>query len=679
MSEKKKDSCTGLDINSLKRELRLKDAELSLLKDENKALKEKLKKSGSSIKEQAPLTSGTIAGFVLKNAADWIFVKNRQLEFVLVSSAVCKAIGVDEKKLLGRQEYDFFPAEADLLKSIDQQVLAGHLAEAEIHKIINREERVFHCLRVPVFSEDGQVDFICAISRDITEHRKIEHDYQHLFQKMRDGFAVHEIIFDQDGNAFDYRFIDVNPAFEKITGLSRDQLLGKSVLELMPETEKIWIERYARVAKTGISESFEEFSISLKKHFEVTAFRPAHGQFACICRDITEKIKEKKEKEKMEIEAAQSQKMESIGRLAGGVAHDFNNLIGIILGCVEMAIMKKKRGASIDTELEGIKTTAERSADLTRQLLAFARRQPIAPTNIDLSETVNGMLNMLRRLIGERIEIVFDPAREKMPIKFDIGQLNQVLANLCINARDAISGSGKIFISIGREKVDLEGAGVDGIPPGKYIFLKIEDTGIGIEEGALQHIFEPFYTTKKSAKGTGLGLATVYGIVSQNEGYIRVSSRKDSGTTFKILIPEGKPEIDKVKIEVAENDEMTGTGRILAVEDDENILDLIKKVLENFGYKVVTSTKPVEILKTVSDTKQKFDLLITDVVLPGMNGRELSESMQKLQPDLKILFISGYTADIISTHGLDSAKNFLQKPFHISGLAKAVKKALAKE
>lgn len=674
--EKNNESKVEQELESLKRSLRLKEAEISLLKDELKSLKK-----GQHSTQNALKVSQTLIDSVFINARDWIFVKNRDLKFELVNPAMCEALGIKQESLLGRSEYEFMPFEtAAELEKIDRRVLAGEQVEAEVRRQIGGEIKFFNCMRAPVYSDKGEVISICCIARDITSHRKIEQDYQHLFQQMLDGFAVHEIICNDEGEPIDYRFLDVNPAFEKLTGVKREDVIGRTVLEVFPETERIWIEKYGKVALHGSYEFFENYSVAVDKFFEVTAFRPAEGQFACIFQDITERKLAEAESEKIKNQLVQSQKMESIGRLAGGVAHDFNNLTGIIMGCAEMAIMKLKKGQSIDAELEGIKKTAERSADLTRQLLAFARKQPISPQIINLNAAIPEMLKMLHRLIGEDIELILEPKSDLKPVRFDPGQLNQILTNLCLNARDSIEGSGKITISICNENpentlpVTEQANDVNG-----YVCLEVCDTGSGIAEEVLNQIFEPFFTTKKTHKGTGLGLATVYGIVKQNQGIIKVASKLGTGTTFKIYIPAAEKE--PVPAEVIEkpvlSSDLSGKENILVVEDDEIILDLTRRILENFGYSVYVASRPKLGLAIIAEKKIRVDLLITDVVLPEMNGKELSQAVKSLNPEVKILYMSGYTADIIATHGIDSESNFLQKPFHMQMLAEKVKEVLA--
>ncbi len=634
---------------------------------------------------------------------------------------------------------------------------------------------------------------------DITAYRKAERDYKTLFREMLDGFALHEIICDASGEPADYRFLDINPAFERMTGLKRQDVLGKTVLQLLPGIERYWIETYGKVALTGEPALFANYSVELDKHFEVTAFRPAPNQFACIFADITESkraenalresearfkalhnasfggiaihhkgiilecnqglsaitgystdeligmnflllisettrdkvlnniisgsekpyetigvrknneeyplrsearnipykgesvrvvelrdITEQKlveaEKNNLEVQLSQAQKMESVGRLAGGVAHDFNNMLGVIRGYTEIALEQIDPAQPLFADLQEVYKAAERSSDLTRQLLTFARKQTIAPKVIDLNETVEEMLKMLRRLIGEDIELLWKPGKNLGPVKVDPSQIDQLLTNLCVNARDAISGVGKITIETAAASVcDAYCANHAEFVPGEYVLLAVSDNGCGMDKETLGHVFEPFFTTKEMGRGTGLGLASVYGMVKQNNGFINVYSEPGHGTTFKVYLSrvavESAPRPEKAPGQLDEN----GHETILLVEDERAILRMTTMMLTRLGYTVVAAATPGEAIRLANEYNGRIDLIITDVVMPEMNGRELAENLSSHYPDLKLLFMSGYTASVIAHHGvLDEGVHFIQKPFSARDLAAKVRKALKK-
>ena len=396
--------------------------------------------------------------------------------------------------------------------------------------------------------------------------------------------------------------------------------------------------------------------------------------------EIQDRKQAEEEKIQLEEQYRQAQRMESIGRLAGGVAHDYNNALTAIMGFTELAMMGADPAGPLHADLNQVLKAGRRAQDITRQLLAFARKQTIAPRVLDLNQTVESMLKMLRRLIGEDIDLVWLPGTNLWPVKMDPSQIDQILANLCVNARDAIIDVGKITIETGTKVFDTAYcADHVGFIPGEFALLALSDNGCGMDKEILDKIFEPFFTTKDVDKGTGLGLATVYGIVKQNNGFINVYSEPGKGTTIKIYLPryEGKP----VEIQ-GENTEKIPQGHgetILVVEDDLPILELAQKILEGLNYTVLIADTPKGAMGLVEEHTGKIHLLITDVIMPEMNGRELSEQLKSLSPDLKCIFMSGYTSNTIAHHGvLDEGVHFVQKPFSKRDLATIIRKVLDK-
>ncbi|MGA2225071.1 MAG: ATP-binding protein [Syntrophobacteraceae bacterium] len=370
--------------------------------------------------------------------------------------------------------------------------------------------------------------------------------------------------------------------------------------------------------------------------------------------------------------------MESVGRLAGGVAHDFNNMLGVIIGRAEMALEPDASTDKLQHNLNEILKAAQRSADLTRQLLAFARKQTAIPKILDLNDTISGTLKMLRRLIGEEIDLFWVPELDLWKVKIDPSQVDQILANLVVNARDAISGVGAITLRTENVVIDDSyGTEAPEFIPGEYVLLTIGDTGAGMSQEVRENIFEPFFTTKEVGEGTGLGLSTVYGVVKQNDGFIDVASEPGKGTTFKIYLPRFEAETTKVPPGEVAGKRPTGTETILLVEDDEAILNLGKMILEKLGYTVLAAQTPVHAINLVQEHPGDLHLLITDVVMPEMNGRELAERLNAFLPDLKCLYMSGYTADVIAHRGiLEEGVNFIRKPFGSDDLAAKVRQVL---
>jgi len=393
--------------------------------------------------------------------------------------------------------------------------------------------------------------------------------------------------------------------------------------------------------------------------------------------DITEKKRAEKEQEKMEAKLGQVHKMESIGRLAGGVAHDFNNMLSIIMGNVELALDEVDVDSPIRRMLDEIYTASERSSSLTRQLLAFARKQTIEPRLLDLNRVIDDMLRMLKRLIGEDIDLVWQPQKDIESVKIDPSQVDQVLANLCINARDAIGGVGKVTIETGEAVFDkMYCRDHPGSTPGRFVMICVRDNGAGMDRTTLDNLFEPFFTTKKG-QGSGLGLATVYGIVKQNDGFIHVCSEPGKGATFRLYFPSHESPVARAP---EKKDSPIVPGRsevILLVEDEAAILNMTQAMLERMGYQVTAAVGPIEALE-MARTLPAIDLLMTDMVMPEMNGRDLARNLIGRYPDLKCLFMSGYTENLIAHHGvLERGISFISKPFTRRGLSEKLREVLA--
>lgn len=380
----------------------------------------------------------------------------------------------------------------------------------------------------------------------------------------------------------------------------------------------------------------------------------------------------------LESQLQQAQKMESVGRLAGGVAHDFNNMLGVILGYTEMALDDVTQTQPIFSDLQEIGKAARRAADLTRQLLAFARKQTIIPKVLDLNETVQEMLKMLQRLIGENLDLVWLPCSELWKVKLDPSQIDQILANLCVNARDAIKGVGRVTIRTENVNVDRGWCEKNSdIVPGEFVLLSVSDDGCGMDRDVVNKVFEPFFTTKEVGKGTGLGLATVYGIVRQNSGFINVYSEPDKGTSFKIYLPRYLPSVSQIIQTTPSPDYVRGQETILLVEDESAILELTTIMLRRTGYTVLTASTPDEAIRLTREHSGRIDLLLTDVVMPRMNGRDLAEKLVSISSHLRCLFMSGYTTNIIAHQGVvDEGVHFIQKPFSMKELTAKVRGAL---
>ncbi|MCK5200582.1 MAG: response regulator, partial [Spirochaetales bacterium] len=364
--------------------------------------------------------------------------------------------------------------------------------------------------------------------------------------------------------------------------------------------------------------------------------------------------------------------------LAGGVAHDFNNMLGVILGCTELALNEVEPSQPVFASLQEIRMAAERSSDLTRKLLAFARRQPVEPKVLYLNGTVEGMLKILRRLIGEDVDLVWLPGSALWSVKIDPAQIDQILANLCVNARDAIVNVGRITIETGNIAIDeAYCAGQPGFVPGEYILLTVSDDGCGMNKETLDKLFEPFFTTKEVSKGTGLGLAMVYGIIKQNNGFISVHSEQGIGTTFRIYLPQYTGKTAQVQNEGTVKPVRRGHETILLVDDESAIRKTTAIMLERQGYTVLAADTPGEAIRLAREFTGQIHLLLTDVVMPKMKGRELAKNILIHHPKINCLFMSGYTADVITNNEvLDEDVYFIQKPFTIQDLADKVRQVM---
>ncbi len=539
----------------------------------------------------------------------------------------------------------------------------------------------------PILDIKGNIRGVVLIFRDVTEEYRVaealkasEEKYREIVEETGDLVAR----TDQNG-VFTY----VNRTAEKIFGITPLECLGKSAFDFIhPEDREKTREWFEACIKNQIRQSsFENRQVhqGTKETFQFLwtsnfLYDDTGKVFSVnnVAHDITEQRRAEQEKSKLEARLEHAQKMESIGQLAGGVAHDFNNMLAVILGHTELAMDELDPTQPLFSDLEEIRKAAERSAEITRQLLTFARKQAVIPRAIDLNETVEVMLKMLRRLIGEEIDLSWLPRTGTCLLKIDPVQIDQILANLCVNARDAIGGVGKITIETGQTTFDEEYCSRHGgFVPGKYVMLAVSDNGSGMDEETVTHIFEPFFTTKEIGEGTGLGLATVYGIVSQNNGFINVHSEPGRGTTFTIYFPLLTDVLDQTSNNL-EHSIIGGTETILLVEDELMIRDMTSRMLARMGYTVLSADTPANAIDLIGGHDAgHIDLLLTDVIMPGMNGCNLAEQLLEKQPGLTCLFMSGYTANVISKQGVfGEGVHFIQKPFSINQLATKIRAAL---
>ncbi|GAB6907705.1 hypothetical protein JCM12296A_35420 [Desulfosarcina cetonica] len=522
----------------------------------------------------------------------------------------------------------------------------------------------------PMLGANGTFEGMVATIEDITDKYRAEQNYLMLFREMLDGFALHEIICDDHGQPVDYRFLAVNPAFERITGLSAETLIGKTVLEILPNTEPHWIARYGRVALTGEAESFEDFSRELDRHFQVTAFRYAPNQFACIFEDITDR-------KQTEIRLQQAQKMESIGNLAGGIAHDFNNILFPIVGIAEILMEDLPPDSPEYQSVHEILKAALRGSDLVKQILAFSRQSEHKKIPMRIQQVLREVIKLCRATIPSNIEIALEVDQDCGLVMADPTQVHQIGMNLITNAYHAVEAAGgRITIRLKNARIAADDQMARSLPPGPYALLSIADTGIGISPAVMDKIFEPYFTTKAQGKGTGLGLAVVYGIVKEHNGDIKVDSLLGKGTTFRVYLPRIR-QSPAPRIGDPAEAAPKGNERILLVDDEDTIVRLQSLVLKRLGYQVSAHLSSVDALAAFKSDPSAFDLVITDMTMPNLTGDQLAKAILAVRADMPVIVCTGFS-DRINPQKIkdEGIRALLMKPIVRAEMARTVRTVL---
>jgi PAS domain S-box-containing protein len=594
-------------------------------------------------------------------------------------NAACERIfGYTRKEAIGRHVKDLIlPEEVhDLVEGIHRSLMNQTGGQHSINKNVTKDGRTIVCewFNTTLVDKDGKATGVASVCNDITAQKQAEESIRKLSQAIEQS-PVSIIITDTEGSI---EF--VNAKFTQITGYTYTEIQGLNprILKSGETPAEKYRQLWQTISSGGVWQGeFHNRKKNGELFWEYATIAPvknAHDvitNYVAVKEDVTER-------KKLEEQLRQTQKMEAAGQLAGGVAHDFNNMLGVIIGYTEMALEKVPKDDALHEDLEQIKIAGHYSAEITRQLLAFARKQTIMPKTLNLNNIVESMLKLLRRLIGEDIDFAWHPGENLWAVKIDPSQIDQILANLCVNAKDAIAGVGKITIET--QNVDFDEAYCaehKGFFPGEYIMLAVSDDGSGMDKQTLGKIFEPFFTTKDMGRGTGLGLATIYGIVKQNAGFINVYSEPGDGTTFKIYLPRHAAEAKEVSRETHFSTVVHGSEAILLVEDDTFFLGMVTKMLEQFGYKVFATSTPVKAITIAVENPGKIDLLLTDVIMPEMTGRDLEKKLIIQYPGIKCLFMSGYAGNAVTHRGvMKEGVNFIQKPFSAQELGVKVREIL---
>ncbi|MBU5613891.1 hybrid sensor histidine kinase/response regulator [Geomonas azotofigens] len=619
---------------------------------------------------------------LIEHSGAVIYSKDRDGRYLLVNAEWEEVTGLKRHEALGKTDKELFPgATGEEFFDNDRWTMSANDV-TELEEMLETEggKRYFISIKFPIRNDQGEVTGVCGMSTEITERKKAEEALLESENQLRFALeGANDGIWDVNmstGSTY------LSPRSCEILGYPPGELTELPDWSQLVHPDDLAHTRERLQAHLDGRTPLFETEQRLRTKSGSWKWVLARGKL--VSRDaegaplrMTGTHTDLTEQKRLEAQFLQAQKMEAVGRLAGGIAHDFNNMLLVILGYADIALSQIDDTHPLYRMLWEMRKAGERSADLTQQLLAFARKQTVSPQLLDLNEAVARTLTMLQRLIGEEVTLAWLPKAGGRRVMIDPPQLDQILANLCVNARDAISGIGKITIET--DEITLDEAYCSGRPdvtPGDYVILAVSDDGCGMDRETVAKIFEPFFTTKGVGEGTGLGLSTVYGIVKQNSGHISVYSEPGKGTTFRIYLPRHWESGDAVA-EAPPSVSMGNGETVLVVEDEPRILEMIKSMLELQGYTPLAASTPEQALDLAGMHPGKIELLLTDVVMPGMNGHDLARRLQEKRPAIKTLFMSGYTSNVIVHHGvLEEGVAFIQKPFTMTGLALKIKAVL---
>ncbi|MBL7115624.1 MAG: PAS domain S-box protein [Kiritimatiellae bacterium] len=605
------------------------------------------------------------------------------------NQAIANMLGYPPEKITSMTLKDItYPSDWNADKQSLQQTVNGN------GDTLEREKRYIHAdgnirwgrvARSAVQHPDGRIDFIISMISDVSERiaheealARSERAYHSLFSAMSSGFSLNDIIYDANGRAIDYRFLEINPAFEVQTGLKHDDVVGRCATEVLPTLDPFWIETFGQIAMTGEAQTFEHYSGALGKHYFVTAYCPQKGRCAVIFSDISRTKNAEDEQRRLEQQVQHAQKLESLGVLAGGIAHDFNNLLMGILGNADLASSQVSKDAPIQKELHEIEHAAFRAADLCKQMLAYSGRSQFTVEALNVNDVIREMREMLKMSIDKKTELIVELDDHVPYIEADVTQIRQILMNLIINASEAMDGeAGTVTVRTGHKQCDktfLRNTYLnDELPEGIYAFVEVTDTGSGIEPTILNRVFEPFFTTKFA--GRGLGMSAVLGIIRGHSGAININSEIGEGSTFTVLLPALDHKPDKSELITVAPVTTPGMGSVLVADDEDIVRRVASVMLERAGYQVTTVANGEEVLEKLNTST--FDCILLDLSMPVMGGEETLRHIRNKGVTLPVLMSSGYSKqEFKKLINQDWVDGFVQKPYRSDELLAVMQQVL---